>query len=163
MARQCSVEGCSNKIWGSKLCRYHQYLSPKSKNKGKKPQSPLRHIKPSPISSKRIMDNKSYRQVCDEIDREAIANKEYCCFFCGGEIQGRAQHHHLKGRSGSLMTDKRYIVLGHSTCHTEQYHRYTVAQLLETGWMGSFLVRLRNKDEISFAKEMRKLIKYFEL
>jgi hypothetical protein len=61
------------------------------------------------------------------------------------------------------MTDKRYIVLGHNDCHVDKYHRYTVAQLLEAGWYGSFCVRLRTKDEISFAKEMRKLGKYFEL
>ena len=161
--KECSAEGCSFPVFSSGFCKRHGYLSPKSKNKGKKPLSPLRRTKPSPISSKRVIDNKSYRQVCDEIDREAIANKEYVCFFCGGEIRGKASHHHLQGRSGSLMTDKRYIIISHNHCHTNQYHRYTVVQLLETGWYGSFLVRLRMKDEVSFEKEMRKLIKYFDI
>jgi len=158
----------------NEYCKYHQFKlytkggrlykpSPKAKNKGKEPRSSLRRTKPSPISSKRVLDNKSYRQVCDEIDREAIAMKEYVCFFCGGEIHGRCDHHHLRGRSGKLMTDKRYIVLGHNDCHTEHYHRYTVSQLLESGWYGSFCARLRMKDEITFEKEMRKLQKYFDI
>ena len=161
--KECSVEGCSYPVFSTGFCKRHGYLSPKSKNKGKKPPSPLRHTKPSPISSKRVIDNKSYRQICDEIDREAIANKEYCCFFCGGEIQGKAQHHHALGRSGKLMTDKRYIILGHALCHSEQYHKWTIGKLLETGWYGSFCVRLREFNNISYDKEMRKLIKYFEL
>lgn len=161
--KTCNAPSCSLPQFGGGFCVRHQYMRPRAKKQHGETRSPLRRTKPSPISSKRAVDNKSYRQVCDEIDREAIANKEYCCFFCGGEMKGRCDHHHLRGRSGKLMTDKRYIVLGHNDCHTEQYHRYTAAQLLETGWYGSFLVRLRSKDEFSFAKEMRKLIKYFEL
>ena len=159
----CLVESCSFPQFGGGYCKRHQYLRPRDPKQPSKPRYSLRRTKPSPISSKRVIDNKSYREVCKEIDREAIANKEYCCFFCGGEIQGKCDHHHLRGRSGKNMTDKRYIVLGHNECHTEQYHRYTIAQLLETGWYGSFLVRLRNKDKESYDKEMRKLIKYFEL
>ena len=161
--KHCSAFNCTLPIWSNGYCKFHLYLSPKAKKQPVEPQSPLRHTKPSPISSKRIIDNKSYRQVCDEIDREAIANKEYVCFFCGEFMAGKCSHHHLRGRAGKLMTDKRYIIISHNHCHVDQYHRYTVVQLLETGWYGSFLVRLRMKDEVSFEKEMRKLIKYFDI
>lgn len=158
----CLVENCPLPQFGGGYCKRHQWHRERSGSPSK-PRSPLRRTKPPLISNKRLVDNKSYREVCDEIDREAIANKEYCCFFCGGEIQGRASHHHLRGRAGKLMTDKRYIIISHNDCHVDQYHRLTIDQLLETGWYGSFLVRLRKKDEITFEKEMRKLEKYFDI
>lgn len=160
MAKLCKHCG-KYPVFGGGMCKLHQGY--RVRKEPVEARYSLKRVPLSPISSKRAVDNKSYRQVCDEIDSEAIAEKMYCCFFCGGEIHGRASHHHLRGRSGKLMTDKRYIIISHNDCHAEHYHRYSVSQLLESGWYGSFLVRLRSKDEISYDKEMRKLIKHFEL
>ena len=157
----CSVEGCSLPQFGGGYCKTHQWRRERSGNTSK-PRSLLRRTKPSLISNKRSVENKSYREVCREIDREAIADKNYYCFFCGVGLWGRPDHHHLRGRGGMLLIDKRYLVLAHRECHSE-YHRYTIAQLLETGWYGSFLVRLRSKDDVSYNKEIRKLEKHFDI
>lgn len=150
-------------VFSKGLCRFHQYL------RVDRPKTPFRALSLKsgskiPSESKRRSEERvSYKQVCDEIDREAISEKRFDCFFCGGAIQGKADHHHLLGREGENYTNKELLVLAHNRCHVYQYHTCSVSQLVATGWYGGFLVRLREKSDKAFAKEMKKIEKYLEM
>lgn len=103
-------------------------------------------------------DQGEYEKVCAELDAEAVAKCGYIrCFFCGEKIFETPTHHHLKGRDGSLMTNKKYIVHGHFLCHVIKYHSYTVADLKKESWYEwPFLSNLKALDEDLYRKELRK-------
>ena len=93
-------------------------------------------------SKKRVKQDGEYKRVCDEIDREAKANGQWRCFFCGMPLYERADHHHAKGRDGDLLTDKRYIVLAHNDCHVRLWHGTPKSELERYWWYESFNKRL---------------------
>jgi len=93
-------------------------------------------------SPKRKKEDVIYKRICDEIDKEAQDNDEWICFFCQLPLGERAEHHHAKGRSGDLFTDKRYIVLGHHDCHTIKWHGEPHSKLVNLWWWADFKKRL---------------------
>ena len=101
---------------------------------------------------KRAVQEREYKEVCDEIDREALAAGEYKCFFCGKPIKGKADHHHLRGRSGALLTDKQWIVLAHHDHHLE-FHDLPCRKQT---WREIFMENLRVKDPQTYYKEREK-------
>lgn len=144
MAKVCKVQGCNNFVFGKGYCRYHQYLRV-DKRRSRIPK----------WSRKRARQEQEYRRLIAEIDREAKAKGEYKCFFDGEQIDGRADHHHLKGRDGDLLTEKKYIVLAKRKNHLDYHHR-PVAWLKEQWWYEDFLKRLLDLSDFLYLKELKK-------
>lgn len=101
-------------------------------------------LKRTPIakkSAKRKKEDVIYKRVCDEIDKEAQGNDEWVCYFCLFPLGERADHHHAKGRAGSLFTDKKFILLAHHECHM-QWHFTPHSHLSSFSWWDDFKKRL---------------------
>ena len=101
---------------------------------------------------KRAKQEREYAEICKEIDDEARAEGKFLCFFCGKEPRPGHGHHHLRGRIGSLLTDKRYIVIADDQCHRE-YHDLPVRKQT---WREIFMENLREKDPQTYYKEREK-------
>lgn len=153
--RICSVFGCDNPVWGTDkntgkgYCFFHQWFRTDRKRK---------HFKPLPIrhrSVKRMKEEEEYGRVCNEIDRELKKKRKWRCFFTNQKLPEKASHHHLKGRKGSLLTDKRWIVPVHDEPHMD-YHDLSVEKLSKLSWYKGFLQRLKELDEGLYQKELNK-------
>lgn len=105
-----------------------------------------------PRSDKRAAEEREYAKVCAEIDAEAEETGQVGCFFCGEKVNSPCAHHHLRGRIGKLLTDKRWIVRCHNSCHLS-YHDLPVRK---QKWRDGFLERLREKDLQTYYKEREK-------
>jgi len=102
---------------------------------------------------KRAKQEKEYAEICDEIDEEEIAKHgKIYCFFCNGEVWGGISHHHLRGRDGALLTDKRWIVC----CHNEHHLEYHDLPIKKQKWREVFMENLREKDPQTYFKEREK-------
>jgi hypothetical protein len=102
----------------------------------KSSQQPKKAIKPR--SDKRRLEEQEYKRICDEIDAEAMETKQMRCYFCSKDVED-AEHHHLKGRDGDLLTDRRYIKRVHSQCHFD-YHNTPVKKIK---WFAGYLATLQ--------------------
>jgi hypothetical protein len=91
-----------------------------------------------PRTNKRLSEEKEYKEWIAIMD----ADKNKYCFFCGEKMSKAEDHHHLAGRDGGLLTEKRYIVHAHRECHRE-YHDMPVDKL---PWFDGFLNRLSDID-----------------
>lgn len=98
-----------------------------------------------------MRQEKEYKQICKEIDEEAKLYGAMDCFFCGKEVKS-ADHHHLDGRDGDLLTKKEWIVRAHRRCH-RAYHDDPIEDL---SWFEQFLSRLKQKDFTLWQREMYK-------
>jgi ribosomal protein L37E len=103
-------------------------------------------------SDKRAEQEKEYNKVKRQIMKEQRA-----CFFCGKEIKEEqlSDTHHLKGRDGDLLTDKKYLVHVHRKCH-DLYHFKSIHKW---PWKDAFLSRLKKLNESLYNKEIAKLDK----
>jgi len=108
-----------------------------------------------PRTDKRKQQEAEYKKICDEIDREAIENKQMDCFFCGKPIKGSVHHHHLDGRDGYRLTRKEYIKRVHPSCHVD-YHDKSFKSL---PWAGDYLERVKRIDEKVYLRDLWKLDK----
>lgn len=99
-------------------------------------------------TKKRSEQEKTYRLICEEMDKVKVKT----CFFCGDEIEGRPDHHHLIGRDGDALTLRKYIVHAHRKCHDE-YHTVSVKKIT---WFLDFINRLSDLDVGLAEKEMEK-------
>lgn len=162
---KCSVCGETRLIYARKMCGYcyqkgmvdkaavkraqntlentsHKRVEPpKSKSNGK---IPLR-------TKKRLTQEKSYKEIIQKMDQVKVK----LCFFCGKEIKGRADHHHLLGRRGVQINNPKYIVHAHRECHA-QYHDTSVKSI---PWFVDFVNRLSDIDVDLAEKEMGKFDK----
>ena len=164
----CQHTGCTSPVFSTHRCLRHQsdrtddkWLKSLAK-RAEKARSLRRQPKPPLQSKTRSSQAILYKEVCDELDRDAVNNGTNICFFCGERIYGSCDHHHLRGRNGSLYTDKRYLIRAHNECHVEIYHGGSTRQLISMNWYVEFLLRLGDKDEISYRKEIKKIKKYLE-
>lgn len=140
----CKSCGKPEYIFSGGLCRQCWGLEQTLKNwASKAPRRPIRYK-----SEKRKEEEKEYKRICKEMDTV----KPHMCFFCGWEIKGRVDHHHLKGKVGGDYLDKRYIVKAHRKCHSE-FHSLPVDKMW---WFDAFLFRLKQVDFDLFQKELRK-------
>ena len=102
---------------------------------------------------KRAAEEREYAKVCKEIDDEEIAKRgAIYCFFCNEKVSGKISHHHIRGRIGKLLTDKRYLTCCHNECHLE-YHDLPVRK---QKWRDIFMDNLREKDPQTYYKEREK-------
>lgn len=144
--KTCLAPACGRPIFSHKLCANHQYLrtDDKFKRKGIKKRSPGRSD-----------EEREYHRVCDEIDAEAIETNERACVFCGKRIEDNEwndkDHHHQFGRTGKLLTDKRFIKLAHHSCHLD-YHQKSVSLLW---WWRDYMERIKNDTRL-FNKEAKR-------
>lgn len=153
--KQCNEPNCSNPPF-NEFCRYHQFRlymqggrlhKPKGRTKSKIPRE----------SAKRKEDKKYYTQNCKELTQELkdANNGRLFCFFSGREITGTPIYHHLRGRSGDFYTDKKYLVPCINKYHL-MYHFTPIQELIKETWFPEFLIKLREKSEDLYNKEMRK-------
>ena len=124
----------------------HSASKPLSRSKGK--IVPLR-------TQSRLKQEIQYKKVCDEIDNEKRLAKAFNCFFCGEPINGSREHHHLQGRTGANLVNKKYIVLSHHQCHFD-YHNISVKKIK---WFLGFIDRVREIDGMLAYKQLLKLNK----
>jgi len=101
----------------------------------------FQHVPINRKSAKRKKEDVIYKKVCDEIDREAKEKDEWICYFCQFPLGERADHHHAKGRTGTLLTDKRFILLAHNPCHM-LWHSVPHSHLVKYEWWDDFKKRL---------------------
>jgi len=142
--KTCKHINCFFPVFGGGYCKYHQYLREDV-------------VRKKPVKSKRrIEDEKRYNQICREIDRENLP-----CFFCGKPIKGRADHHHIMGRSGRRYLDKKYIVRVHRKCHN-QHKYYTVDQLKQTDWWEKYLHRVQKECPEAYQQELKRIYRATE-
>ena len=143
--KKCKSCGQETVIWGHGRCRRCDALYKANK------ASTL--IKPR--TDKRKQQEAEYKKICDEIDREAIENKQTECLFCGKPIKGRADHHHIIGRDGDKLTEKKYIKRAHHKCHMD-YHGVSAKKIL---WWDGYLLRVKKIDEKVYLRDLWKLDK----
>ena len=93
-------------------------------------------------SDKRAVQELQYKMICDLIDADAEESGDIKCYFCSKDVV-EAEHHHLKGRDGNLLTDRRYIKRVHSQCHWD-YHNTEVKKIK---WFSGYLATLLWADE----------------
>ena len=107
-------------------------------------------------NSKRVKQEKEYRKACDAIDKELQEAGKFRCFFTNKQLpEGRrVSHHHLRGRTGSLLTDKQFIVPVLDNPHL-LYHDMSVEKLAKLSWYAGFLKRLERYPDV-LVKEKEK-------
>jgi len=160
MANNCKAEGCTRPIFSHLYCSYHQYMRRLRGGDLYERKTPNKKQKPIPKKSKkRIEDEQSYKQIKDELRAEMRANGTYNCIFCNKPMGNELSFHHLKGRIGKDLTDRKYLQPAHGECHIEKYHQATVEQLLKQEWYQGFLERIKAIDPILYNKEKNKAIK----
>jgi len=108
-------------------------------------------------NSKRVKQEKEYRKACDEIDKELREAGKFRCYFTDQQLSmnSRPSHHHVKGRIGDLLTDKRFIVPCHDLPHL-LYHDLSVEKLEKLSWYPGFLKRLKSLSLELYQKEIDK-------
>ena len=155
--KTCKAPGCRYPVFSHGYCRVHQWMRKDEKHlmKASKQRSRKKWANIPSVSKKRSKQLKSYSELCEEMDKRAVANKEYVCFFCGGEVEGRADHHHLNGKENQRLTNDKYLVLAHRKCHSD-YHSLSVEKLMKKDWYEGFLDRLLTKSRFLYRKEIIK-------
>lgn len=163
--KECIVDGCHYPRFAKGYCKNHQYLRSDNKNKSMKNNLGTNRprIKKSGSniayrSKKRSKEEIEYSKICKEIDNERKDTSQWKCYFCGKPFMPneKPEHHHLKGRDGDLLTDKKFIVLAHHKCHVLEYHSLPVSKIW---WFDKFLNRLKKEYPKLYIKEKEKLNK----
>jgi len=112
------------------------------------------------ISSKRQAQIRVYNRVKSELEKELKERGEWKCFFSGTPIPEEytwkeVAWHHLKGRDGDLMTDKKFIRPVANLYHTgdQGYHTHPITDendinggLKNLWWWNGFMERLKALD-----------------
>jgi hypothetical protein len=127
-----------------------------------KPKPKTKNVIPKE-SKKRKIENKTYKQIKDELKEEMISAGTWNCYFCSKPMGKEKGFHHTHKRDGTYFTDRKYLKPAHNFCHVEQYHRLPVEKLLEIPWYGEFLLRLKALDESLWRIEMNKQTKNINL
>jgi len=164
-----TCKGCQKEriLFGRGLCPtcYRIEMAKKARLKPPKPRSPSKGANVPPnrdrpqnrayaplnrMSDKRKREGSLYLEICKEMDKIS----PHTCFFCGKEIKGRPDHHHLSGRQENYLKEE-WIVKAHGKCH-RQYHDDPVESM---DFFESFLLRLKKKNFQLYQRELYKLDK----
>ena len=149
---------CNNNVFGGGYCKYHQYRRGMQGGDKYTRKPKIKKRKPIPKESKkRKEEHKYYSQHCRELTQELkdANDGRIFCFFSGREITGRPVYHHLRGRSGDFYTDKRWLVPCLNKYHN-MYHFTPTGKLREESWYPEFLIKLREKADDLYEKEIKK-------
>ena len=157
----CKICGEERYLFSKGMCRYCW-----GKEKGSEMRNNSSQLMNKPLSRKsntniplrtksRLQQERTYKIVCDMIDKEAKENDNWKCFFCGEKfsVDTTPDHHHLAGRENDKLTKKSDIVLCHRVCHS-QYHDKSVHSI---PWYIDWLERIKDSRPELYEKE---LIKY---
>ena len=158
--KRCIDCGSLTYIWSHKRCKRCDALfraqerrsTQKGTNVPPNRDRPLKRVRGTlnSMSAKRRIEAVQYKAICDEMD----LFKPHICFFCGKEVKGRPDHHHLDGRYEHYLK-KEWIVKAHGKCH-RQYHDDPVESMK---WFEPFLLRLKKKNFQLYQRELYKLDK----
>jgi predicted GIY-YIG superfamily endonuclease len=146
--KKCSVEDCTFNVFSNGFCKYHQFL---------RPDMTIRYINKK--SKKREAQLSEYKENTIIPDEDTNKRGEKICFFCDTEIKGQVSHHHLNGRDGEKLNDKKYIVDSHNTCHVHLYHSSSLDLITKLNWYQGFLLRVKDIDVELWEKELLKQVK----
>jgi ribosomal protein L37E len=140
----CSVCGKESYIFSKGRCKScsQKAYAKTAQNRSETTVKPLSRKSNGKIplrTKKRSTQENEYKKICDQMD--ARPGKKIC-FFCGEEIKGKADHHHLDGRRGDRLIDRKYIVHAHRECHAI-YHDQSMKNI---PWMMGFINRLSDID-----------------
>lgn len=116
-----------------------------------KPVEPLSHKSKGKMSlrtKKRSQEEYWYHKIVSEMNKK----EKKVCIFCGKPMGRAEDHHHLIGRDGDLLTNKKYIKHAHRKCHA-QYHNNSVWDIV---WFLGFVKRVRKIDTKLADKELNK-------
>lgn len=149
MPRKCSVESCSNSVWGGGYCKNHQYLRPHAE----KPRTAIRKV-----SSKRQKQLVEYSSIKEDMIAEARLKGGPVCFLCGRKIEGIPDIHHLQGRKEENLTDRDFLVFAHRN-HHNNIHDLSVEHLERTTWYSGYVGRLKQFYPALYEREIEKKIK----
>ena len=154
-------KGCGREtvLWARGLCKSCSRTS----NKPPERRSPLgrgnappwgqnarKHARIKQVADKRKEQVAEYVRIKREILKENNP-----CFFCGLKIESKPDVHHLKGRDGNALTDRRYLVVTHRKCH-DMYHFTPVKDI---PWFEIYLQKVKEIDNDLYRKETWKLDK----
>lgn len=114
-----------------------------------------RKAKIKPESDKRKKEHKRYLQLLREFREECKKNGTYICFFCFIDDGDILVNHHLRKRTGDYYLDKKYFVWVHNDCHIK-YHFLPLEKLMKEPWYDEFMERLKEKDDLTYKKELKK-------
>lgn len=122
----CNVDDCNNFVFGKGYCKNHQYLRTDIKKTINK------------VSPKRILENEKYFTVTKKLKDESTS-----CWICDREFMDYdiKDCHHVKGRDGELLTNKKYLVIVHRDCHND-IHNLSKSKLIVKQWFKSYIYKL---------------------
>ena len=131
--RTCSVFSCDNPVFGTDkrtgkgFCRFHQFLRV---DKPPKKRKPLKSSRIPVRSDKRAKEEEEYRRVCDKIDKELQEAGKFRCWFTDKplSVDRKVSHHHVFGRDGDLLTEKKWIKPCLNEPHLD-YHNLPIKKL----------------------------------
>src|SRR6056297_1921557 len=142
-------------IWSHGRCRMCDAKSKSTPRDAKdltnKPLSPLRRHNIPARTKKRLNEESLYSKIINTMDKQ----KGITCFFCGGKMGKPEDHHHLMGRDGALLYDRKYIVHAHRECH-KMYHDVSASKI---PWFLEYVNRVSDIDTDLAEREMMKLSK----
>jgi hypothetical protein len=118
------------------------------------------------ISEKRKVEIRAYNRAKQEKEKELKEAGKWVCVFSGLPIPDHVtwkdvSFHHLKGRDGELICDKRFIFPCIDKYHTgdEGYHNKPISFLKNLWWWGGYMNRLKDIDVDLHYREMLKIEK----
>jgi len=141
--KYCKKPDCNNPVFGGGYCKFHQYMRGTNKIR--------------PKSKKRIKEDIVYKNVKTEKQAELEAEGKYVCVFCGEPFTCKPDWHHVLGRDGNLMVDKKHLFPAHYTCHILKYHGSPISKLKKEPWWNRYLQWCKEFDYELYQKELRKL------
>lgn len=171
MAKACQKIGCPNPVYSHSFCRIHQWMRKDDDYKRQKEYAKENRKAKKKIpaeSEKRKTEHIYYKEQVAMFKQELRDKGEYFCFVTGEQfdntLAGFPTVHHLRGRTGDYYLDKEFWVLAKNQAHLDAFHNEkTIDYLTQQPWWDAFLARLRDKDELSYQKIMRRIEKADEL
>lgn len=162
----CSLPECKNTF--KQFNSLKKYCSPmcELKHKGPKERKQYKPIKRTPLkrstkpikkkTKKLSSEERIYEKVKAELRAELILAGKWTCFFTGEGLPANYnKFHHLKGRKGQYLTNKKYIVPALDEPHLN-YHDLSVKKLKTFDWYEVFLSNLKKGFPDLYEKELLK-------
>ena len=161
MAKKCKAPDCDRDVFSHDYCLAHNYLRTDSKwLKSLLKQHKRGNTRPTirKVSEKQSKKLQQYEKAKKKKEQELKKANEWRCIFCGKYFgdDDNPDFHHLAGRIGDLIADKKYLYPAHTKCHIEDYHQATVEHIKTMFWYEEFLERIKLIDIDLWNKEKRK-------
>jgi hypothetical protein len=149
-SKLCNYPGCNYPRFSKGFCLKHRKQPPKR-------YKSINLI--SRVSRKRVVENREYVRVCEEMDAKYSYDGSTYCFFCLHPTGDVKDHHHVAGRTGGLML--KGIVPCHPKCHRAElggFHGLSLDKLAKMPYIDSYLLLLEETSTEKYNKLLTKLI-----